>query len=80
MIDRSIDLITPFCVQQTYEGQIDENFGIKSNQTEVASEILSSKWKPEPGKPTTNIIKLTNDDIIFKDIRNSYFGSLGFYI
>ena len=24
MLDRTVDLISPFCVQQTYEGQIDE--------------------------------------------------------
>lgn len=30
MLDRTVDLISPFCVQQTYEGQIDETFGIKT--------------------------------------------------
>jgi len=30
MMDRSVDLVSPFCVQQTYEGQIDENFGIQT--------------------------------------------------
>jgi hypothetical protein len=28
ILDRSIDLVTPFCVQQTYEGMIDEHIGI----------------------------------------------------
>jgi len=27
---------------------------------------LSSNYKPEVGKPTTNTLKLTNDDMIFK--------------
>ena len=30
MIDRNVDLISPFCVNQTYEGLLDENFGIKT--------------------------------------------------
>lgn len=30
LIDREIDLVSPFCVNQTYEGQIDEFFRIKT--------------------------------------------------
>ena len=59
---------------------MDENFGIKTTLAEIGCEILSSSWKPEPGKPITNTIKLTNDDIIFKDIRSKAYDSLGFYI
>ena len=29
IIDRSVDMITPMMTQLTYEGMIDENFGIK---------------------------------------------------
>ena len=29
IIDRSVDLITPMMTQLTYEGLVDENFGIK---------------------------------------------------
>jgi hypothetical protein len=30
MLDRSIDLVSPFCVNQTYEGLLDEVFRIKT--------------------------------------------------
>jgi hypothetical protein len=30
IIDRSVDLVTPMCTQLTYEGLIDEIYGIKS--------------------------------------------------
>lgn len=30
MLDRSVDLVSPFCVQQNYEGQLDETFGIST--------------------------------------------------
>lgn len=32
LIDRNIDLITPMMTQLTYEGLIDENFGIKYSE------------------------------------------------
>ncbi len=66
MLDRTVDLISPFCVQQTYEGQIDETFGIKTTLVDIDSAILSTNYKPEPGKPTSEIKKLTNEDMIFK--------------
>ena len=30
LIDREADLVTPLCTQTTYEGLLDETFGIKS--------------------------------------------------
>ena len=32
ILDRSVDLITPMCTQLTYEGLIDEVYGIKSSK------------------------------------------------
>jgi len=31
LIDRNVDMITPFCTQLTYEGLIDEYFGIRNS-------------------------------------------------
>ena len=53
MLDRTIDLVSPFCQQQTYEGQVDETFGIHTSNVEIGCEILSTSWKAEPGKPIT---------------------------
>lgn len=45
IIDREIDFATPLLTQLTYEGLIDEMFGIKHNQAELASSIVG----PAPG-------------------------------
>ena len=63
----------------TYEGQIDETFGIKTNQVDVDCSILSSNYKPEPGQPTKECKKLSSDDIIFRQIRDKAYESLGFF-
>ncbi|KAG9100069.1 hypothetical protein FS749_016338 [Ceratobasidium sp. UAMH 11750] len=42
IIDRATDLITPFLTQLTYEGLLDEYFGIKNSYIEVNPELLSS--------------------------------------
>lgn len=79
MLDREIDLVSPFCVNQTYEGQLDEFFRIKTCSITVDTSII----KPDAGKdpkapplaPTQTLI-LTNDDDIFKDVRDKHFNTL----
>lgn len=41
LLDRSIDLISPFLIQQNYEGQIDETFGIQSGYTEIENSVIA---------------------------------------
>jgi hypothetical protein len=78
-MDREIDLISPFCVNQTYEGQLDEFFRIKTCSISVDTAII----KPDAGKdpkapppPATQTLILTNDDDIFKDVRDKHFNTL----
>jgi Sec1 family len=40
MFDRDVDIISPFCYNQTYEGLIDEYFGIKTCSISVENKIL----------------------------------------
>ena len=49
MLDRNVDLITPFCINQTYEGLLDENFGINACSITVDTAIV----KPESIKDKT---------------------------
>ena len=79
LIDREIDLVSPFCVNQTYEGQFDEFFRIKTCSITVDTSII----KPDAGKdpkaaplPPTQTLILTNDDDIFKDVRDKHFNTL----
>jgi len=48
IIDRQVDQITPLCTQLTYEGLIDEVFGIKTTVVELDSSIVG----PPPQRPT----------------------------
>ena len=40
MFDRDVDLISPFCINQTYEGLLDEFFDIKTCSITVDNEIV----------------------------------------
>ena len=79
MIDREIDLVSPFCVNQTYEGQLDEFFRIKTCSITIDTSII----KPESGRdpkapplPPTYTLMLTNEDDIFKDIKDKHANTL----
>jgi hypothetical protein len=39
LVDRQVDTITPFMTQSTYEGLIDEIFGIKNSLIDVDAEV-----------------------------------------
>ncbi|RIA91417.1 vacuolar protein sorting 33A [Glomus cerebriforme] len=54
ILDRSVDLITPLCTQLTYEGLIDEVFGIRTSHVEVDSTIVGpTSQKPVSATTTT---------------------------
>jgi hypothetical protein len=40
LVDRESDLITPMCTQLTYEGLVDELFGIAHNHVDLDAELL----------------------------------------
>ena len=81
MIDRSVDMITPFCTQKTYEGQMDEHFDIKASKVTLHKKILSSAYIHEDGVPDHETLWLTNEkDFIFGEIRWKPYESLGFYL
>jgi hypothetical protein len=81
MFDRSVDLISPFCVNQNYEGLLDEFFGIKTCSMTVENTIVypdekvREELKHEDGSSTDFL--LNNDDVLFKEIRNKHFNTAG---
>lgn len=78
MMDRNVDLITPFCINQTYEGLLDENFGITACSITVDTSIVkpeSVKDKSVKLDPTVSLA-LTNEDMIFKEVRDRHFSTL----
>lgn len=81
MFDRDVDLISPFCVSQNYEGLLDEFFGIKTCQISVPNTIVypdekvRKELKHDDDKSTDFI--LTNEDVLFSEIRNKHFNVAG---
>ena len=56
MIDRDVDLISPFCVTQSYEGLLDEFFGIKTCSVSIDNKIVY------PDAAVRERLKLKEDD------------------
>eukprot|EP00842_Homolaphlyctis_polyrhiza_P002472 jgi/Hompol1/3225/HPOL_006412-RA len=79
IIDRSVDLISPLRTQLTYEGLIDELFGIKSTFVEVpaASVSLNSSQAASTTQSRSKKLVLNNLDRVFEDVRNLGFEVVG---
>lgn len=73
LIDRSVDLITPMMTQLTYEGLVNEVFGIKCTVLEIDSELAGVKKEERK----TVKINLTSSDAVFGEIRDMNFSALG---
>ena len=77
MLDRNIDLISPFCIPQVYEGLLDETFGIKTTMVSVETKLLNPKWEKKAGESDFTELILNNEDFLFKEVRNMALGGLG---
>ncbi|KAL1868044.1 hypothetical protein VTK73DRAFT_3869 [Phialemonium thermophilum] len=92
VIDREVDFVTPLLTQLTYEGLIDEVFGIENNQTEVDSTVVgapvqaSSQGASTASSTTTTTtttqarkrkIQLDASDKLFEQLRDSNFAIVG---
>lgn len=88
LIDRSCDLVTPLLTQLTYEGLIDELFGIKNSYIDVDADMIGGN-KPA-ATPTTGAaaaapaapvgpkkLLLNSVDSLFKETRDLNFRVLG---
>ncbi|KAK4042548.1 Sec1-like protein [Parachaetomium inaequale] len=88
IIDREVDFVTPLLTQLTYEGLLDEVFGIQNNQTDVDSTIVGAAAQPAgPGTsaaaPPNNAqsrkrkIQLDGSDTLFAQLRDANFAIVG---
>jgi len=86
IIDREVDQVSPICTQLTYEGLIDELFGIKNSLVEV--ELEASPDDKKGGNSTANATEagpklrkvqkhLNSEDKLYSEIRDMYFMNLG---
>lgn len=80
MMDREIDLISPFMISQNYEGLLDEVYGIKTCSISVDNNIVypDEKVREElkKGDGKTDF-QLTSADAVFHDIRDKHFNVAG---
>ncbi|KAK4105795.1 Sec1-like protein [Parathielavia hyrcaniae] len=88
IIDREVDFATPLLTQLTYEGLLDEVFGVQNNQTEVDSTIVGAAAQPagagsSAAAPVSNIqsrkrkIQLDGSDALFAQLRDANFAIVG---
>jgi len=88
IIDREVDFVTPLLTQLTYEGLIDEVFGIQHNQTEVDSTIVGAPALPTAQGATAATpasstqarkrkIQLDASDKLFDQLRDANFAIVG---
>ena len=80
IIDREVDFATPLLTQLTYEGLIDEMFGVKHNQLELDVSIVgpapgnqqSGKGVGAPGQQALKRkIQLDSSDKLYEQIRDA---------
>ncbi|KAK6207407.1 Vacuolar protein-sorting-associated protein 33 [Pestalotiopsis sp. IQ-011] len=86
VIDREVDMVSPLLTQLTYEGLIDEVFGIQNNQTDVDSTIVGAQAQP-PSQSTSNApasapsrkrkIQLDSSDKLYDGVRDTNFAIVG---
>ncbi|KOS18726.1 Vacuolar protein sorting-associated protein 33A [Escovopsis weberi] len=80
IIDREVDLVTPLLTQLTYEGLIDEVFGIQNNQAKVDTTIVGA---PAPSATATaqqgrkRTVQLDSSDKLYDQLRNANFAIVG---
>jgi len=91
IIDREVDFVTPLLTQLTYEGLIDEVFGIQNSQTDVDSTIVGAPALPTAqgasaaaaAAPASNTqarkrkIQLDSSDKLFEQLRDANFAIVG---
>ncbi|KAL8714816.1 MAG: hypothetical protein Q9220_001329 [cf. Caloplaca sp. 1 TL-2023] len=85
IIDREVDMVTPLLTQLTYEGLIDEMFGIKNNQAEIDTSIIGQapgqQPKAQSGAPQQQSMKrkiqLDSSDKLYDQLRDANFAIVG---
>ena len=91
IIDREVDPVTPLLTQLTYEGLIDELYGIQNSQTDVDSTIVGTTAATtgtgsgsSTSTPATGVtgarkrkIQLDSTDKLYEELRDANFAIVG---
>ncbi|KAL3964316.1 hypothetical protein ACCO45_001320 [Purpureocillium lilacinum] len=79
IIDREVDFVTPLLTQLTYEGLIDEVFGIQNNQTKVDTTIVGAPAQSSAATSQSKdrTIVLDSSDKLYEQLRDANFAIVG---
>ncbi|KAI2633711.1 vacuolar protein sorting 33A-like protein [Hypomontagnella submonticulosa] len=87
IIDREVDFVTPLLTQLTYEGLIDEVWGIQNNQADIDSTIVGTQTQATSqstaSAPTASAtsrkrkIQLDSTDKLYEGLRDANFAIVG---
>ena len=84
MFDRKIDLISPLCMMQTFEGFIDEHIGIKMTKVKVDNTIIypdaSIREELKINENDSTDLDMTSETPLYADIRDKHFDFAGGYL
>uniref|UniRef100_A0A3P9BXI0 VPS33A core subunit of CORVET and HOPS complexes n=2 Tax=Haplochromini TaxID=319058 RepID=A0A3P9BXI0_9CICH len=80
LLDRNVDLLTPLATQLTYEGLIDEIYGISNGYVKLPPEKFAQKKQGEGSKdlPTEpKKLQLNSAEELYAEIRDKNFNAVG---
>ncbi|XP_043924530.1 vacuolar protein sorting-associated protein 33A [Protopterus annectens] len=80
LLDRNVDLLTPLATQLTYEGLIDEFYGIQNTYVKLPPEKFASKKQGEGGKDLpaeAKKLQLNSAEELYAEIRDKNFNAVG---
>ncbi|KAF4532459.1 hypothetical protein B566_EDAN003034 [Ephemera danica] len=80
LIDRGVDLLSPLATQLTYEGLIDELFGINNTMVALPEEKFSQSSEPNPmlnAEKKMKNIALNSAEELFAELRDKNFSAVG---
>ncbi|XP_029193786.2 vacuolar protein sorting-associated protein 33A-like [Acropora millepora] len=87
LIDRNVDLLTPMFTQLTYEGLIDELYGIHHTTANFPQERFPQAEEKGPGglqqpqqPPGPKKVVLNSSDELFDDLRDLNFSAVGIHL
>lgn len=72
MFDREADFVTPLLSQLTYEGALDEHYGIRAGVVEFPKDVIGTD---HPSK-----VPLNSRDTVFDNIRNRHFAGVASHL
>lgn len=78
IIDREVDLATPLLTQLTYEGLVDEVFGIQYNQAEIDTSVVGPAPGPQQNTTQQGLkrkIQLDSSDKLYGQLRDTNFAT-----